>query len=170
MTATILRNDKIRRIESFHPGTDAERELLCNIYKVNTPQSVDLSSSRDSGYRDAVDNLHTLFNDDSIIKLRTAIRSAGFHVKQSGDSWFAIDFSSKTIVNLSEEGFDTRKLEYRKFKRKPVRQNEKKTHGKTGNGIRGIHDAASGRGENREWEVGYRGDYNRIDDENSIKI
>lgn len=170
MTATILRNDKIRRIESFHPATDAERELLCNIYKVDTPQSVDLSSSRDSGYRDAVDNLHTLFNDDSIIKLRAAIRSAGFHVKQSGDSWFAIDFSSKTIVNLSEEGFDTRKLEYRKFKRKPVRQNDKKTHGKTGNGIRGIHDAASGRGENREWEVGYRGDYNRIDDENSIKI
>lgn len=34
MASTILRNDKIRRIESFHPGSASERDLLCRIYKV----------------------------------------------------------------------------------------------------------------------------------------
>ena len=29
MASTILRNDKIRRIESFHPGSASERDLLC---------------------------------------------------------------------------------------------------------------------------------------------
>ncbi len=171
MAATILRNDKISRIESFHPATDAERDLLCRIYKVNDPQLVRLTPSRDNNYRNAVDNLRSLFNDDSITKLRAAIRSAEFHVRQEGDEWFAIDFSSKTIVNLSEAGFDTRKLEYRKYSKHHRKQSTEKPHGKTpGRGIKGLRDAGSGRGENREWEVGYRGDYNRIDDENSLKM
>lgn len=171
MAATILRNDKISRIESFHPATEAERDLLCRIYKVNDPQLVRLTPSRDNNYRNAVDNLRSLFNDDSITKLRAAIRSTGFHVRQEGDEWFAIDFSSKTIVNLSEAGFDTRKLEYRRFGKLRRRQSTEKPRDKTtGRGIRGMRDAASGQGENREWEVGYRGDYNRIDDENSLKM
>lgn len=170
MAATILRNDKIRRIESFNPGTASERDLLCRIYKVNTPELVRLTPSRDNGYRDAVDNLHALFDDDSITNLRAAIRSSGFHIRHEGDEWFAMDFSSKTIVNLSEAGFDTRKLEYRRFEKLRRRQSTEKIRGKTGHRIRGMRDAASGRGENREWEVGYRGDYNRIDDENSIKM
>lgn len=171
MAATILRNDKIRRIESFNPGTASERDLLCRIYKVNTPELVRLTPSRDNGYRDAVDNLHSLFDDDSITNLRAAIRSAGFHIRNEGDEWFAIDLSSKTIVNLSEAGFDTRKLEYRRFEKHRRRQTKEKPRDKTtGRSIRGMRDAASGRGENREWEVGYRGDYNRVDDENSIKM
>lgn len=171
MAATILRNDKISRIESFHPATDAERDLLCRIYKVNDSHLVRLTPSRDNNYRDAVNNLHSLFDDDSITNLRAAIRSAGFHIRNEGDEWFAIDFSSKTIVNLSEAGFDTRKLEYRRFEKHRRRQTKEKPRDKTnGRGIRGMHDAAPGRGENREWEVGYRGDYNRVDDGNSIKI
>ena len=171
MAATILRNDKIRRIESFNPGTDSERDLLCRIYKVNTPGLVRLTPSRDNGYLDAVDNLHSLFDDDSITNLRASIRSAGFHIRNEGDEWFAIDFSSKTIVNLSEAGFDTRKLEYKRFEKHRRRQTKEKPRNKTiGRGIRGMRDAASGRGENREWEVGYRGDYNRVDDEISIKM
>ena len=81
MAATILRNDKISRIESFHPATDAERDLLCRIYKVNDTHLVRLTPSRDNNYRDAVDNLHSLFDDDSITNLRAAIRSAGFHIR-----------------------------------------------------------------------------------------
>ena len=171
MASTILRNDKIRRIESFHPGSASERDLLCRIYKVNTPELVRLTPSRDNGYHDAVNNLNLLFDDDSITNLRAAIRSSGFHIRHEGDEWFAIDFSSKTIINLSEVGFDTRKLEYRRFEKLRRRQSTEKPRDKTtGRGIRGMRDAASGRGENREWEVGYRGDYNRIDDENSIKM
>lgn len=169
MEATILRNDKIRRIESFNPATEIERDLLCKIYNVADPLLVRLTPSRNSNYYDAVDNLRSLFDDDSIIKLRAAIRSAGFHIKKDGNEWFAIDFSTKTIVNLSEAGFDTRRLEYRKLA-KLHRKQESKNNYKAGHGKRGMRDAASGRGENREWEVGYRGDYSRVDDDSSMKI
>ena len=36
--------------------------------------------------------------------------------------------------------------------------------------IRSLKDAGVGHGENREWEVGCRGNYDRIDDENSLKV
>ena len=32
-----------------------------------------------------------------------------------------------------------------------------------------MRDVGVGHGEKREWEVGYRGDYDRIDDENNLK-
>lgn len=169
MAATILRNDKIRRIESFHPVTEAERDLLCHIYKVDAPHIVRLASARDSSYHSAVDSLRALFDDDNV-RLRSAIRSAGFHIKQEDDNLFAIDFSSKTVVNLSEAGFDIRRLESRKYnKSRPAKSPTRKTE-KTVRGIRWNRGVASGRGENREWEVGYRGDYNRVDDENSLKM
>ena len=121
---------------------------------MNTPELVRLTPSRDNGYHDAVNNLNPLFDDDSITNLRAAIRSSGFLIRHEGDEWFAIDFSSKTIINLSEAGFDTRKLEYRRFEKLRRRQSTEKPRDKTtGRGIRGMRDAASGRGENREWEV-----------------
>lgn len=169
MAATILRNDKIRRIESFHPMTEAERDLLCRIYKVDAPHLVKLASTRDSSYHSAVNSLRTLFDDDNV-RLRSAIRSAGFHIKQVEDKIFAIDFSSKTVIDLSESGFDIRRLERRKYsKYRPVNSSMNKTEKNT-RGIRWNRGAASGHGDNREWEVGYRGDYNRIDDENSLKM
>lgn len=106
MAATILRNDKIKRIESFQPTTASERDLLCSIYKVNEPELVTLSQNKSQHYYNDVDKLRRLFNDDSIVKLRSEIRNAGFYIRQSGEDYFAINFSSKQVINLSEEGFD----------------------------------------------------------------
>lgn len=172
MAATILRNDKISRIESFRPVTEAERDMLCQIYKVEDPELVRLAPSRGARYDDAVDNLRRLFSDDTIIKLRPAIRDAGFYIRQEGDDYFAIDFNTKTIINLSEEGFDTRKLQRRKYIRPERKQPDRKTSAKCKgtHSIRGLKDAGVGHGENREWEVGCRGNYDRIDDENSLKV
>ena len=62
----ILRNDKIKRIESFQPTTASERELLCGIYKVERAELVTLSQNKSQHYYNDVDKLRRLFNDDSI--------------------------------------------------------------------------------------------------------
>lgn len=175
MAATILRNDKIKRIESFQPTTAAERDLLCSIYKVNEPELVTISQNKSQHYYNDVDKLRRLFNDDSIVKLRSEIRNAGFYIRQSGEDYFAINFSSKQVINLSEEGFDLKRLARRKFRNaSPAKLSNRGLRG-AGKGqlsakAKGLRDAASGRGETREWEVGYRGNYDRIDDENSLKV
>lgn len=85
-----------------------------------------------------------------------------------GGDTYAVDFHSKTLINLDAEGFDTRKLRYRKPE---LVKNNTKDKAITGNvpRIRPMRDVGVGHGEKREWEVGYRGDYDRIDDENNLK-
>lgn len=79
-----------------------------------------------------------------------------------------MDFHSKILINLDAEGFDTRKLRYRKPE--TVKNNTTvKTKTGTVSRIRPMRDAGVGHGEKREWEVGYRGDYDRIDDENNLR-
>ncbi len=79
-----------------------------------------------------------------------------------------LGFPNKILINLDAEGFDTRKLRYRK---PDIVKNNTKVKAKTGaaSRIRPMRDVGVGHGEKREWEVGYRGDYDRIDDENNLK-
>ena len=64
MAEAIDRNNRIRIIEMFHPVTEAERDLLCKIFKVSRPDLVELSGGRPQSHTDAVSRLHEIFNDD----------------------------------------------------------------------------------------------------------
>ena len=57
MAVAIDRNNRIRFVEMFHPATEAERDLLCKIFKVNRPDLVDLSGERPQSHTDAVSRL-----------------------------------------------------------------------------------------------------------------
>ena len=74
MAAAIDRNNRISHIEQFHPTTEAERDLLCKIYKVKRKDLISLSSKRSESYADVVKRLREIFNNESFHSVRAALR------------------------------------------------------------------------------------------------
>lgn len=168
----IARNGRVKWIEGFGPMTEAERDLLCKVCKVTDPSFVSLSSGRDSHYRQALNLMGNIFADLEITDVRGKLREEGFIIKQDGDNTFAINFSKRIIINLTEEGFDLSRLR-RQYpeKQHSTKQQQQKQKKSPLSGIRKLKDAGGGsQSEKREWEVGYKGDYDRIDDGQSLKM
>ncbi len=166
MVDALERNNRIEWIESFKPMTEAERDILCKMGKGMDTDFVSLSAARDSSYTDSLTTLQNIFNDTGITDVRSELRNEGFIVKTDGDNTFAIDFSRHIIINLTDEGLDLNRL-YRQNQPQTQPQQQKK-HSQMPH-IRKLRDAGAGHGDNREWEVGYKGDYNRIDDASMLK-
>lgn len=56
----IDRNNRIAMVEMFSPATEAERGLLCKIFKVSRTDLVDISPERTHYYTDAVNRKHPI--------------------------------------------------------------------------------------------------------------
>lgn len=172
MADVIERNNRIAWVESFRPRTQAEKLFLCRIGKVARMDIVSTAQEKQGGYADAVRDIRAIFNDHDTVYVRPAIKAAGYKIMQDGDNYFAVDFSRKILIDLAEEGFNIRRLEWQQPK-----QNNKKSQSRKNNKqgqkigkIRRLRDVGIGRGENREWEVGHKGRYDEIDGENSLKM
>lgn len=168
MWETLKMNNRIAWVESFHPSTEAERDFLCRIGKVTAVDKVRLSDKRYNTYYNRLSDLRQIFSADDTFIPGSRFSEEGFRIRDIGGEHYAVDFHSKILINLDAEGFDTRKLRYRKPE--AVKNNTTvKTKTGTASRIRPMRDAGVGHGEKREWEVGYRGDYDRIDDENNLR-
>ena len=169
MAAAIDRNNRIHHIEQFHPTTEAERDFLCKIYKVERKDLVSLSSERPESHADAVKRFHEMFNDENVHSVRAVLREEGFKVLHDGDTYYAIDFQRHILINLNAEGFDLERV-----KRQPRKQQSPKLQTKTKSPVRiapvpkapkkqrvtaALKNAdVSGQSSNREWEVGQKKD------------
>lgn len=168
MWETLKMNNRIAWVESFNPSTEAERDFLCRIGKVTAVDKVRLSDKRYNTYYNRLSDLRQIFSTDDTFIPGSRFSEEGFRIRDIGGEHYAVDFHSKILINLDAEGFDTRKLRYRKPE--TVKNNTTvKTKTGTASQIRPMRDAGVGHGEKREWEVGYRGDYDRIDDENNLR-
>ena len=169
MAEAIDRNNRIRFIEMFHPATEAERDLLCQIFKVNRPDLVELSGERPQSHTDAVSRLHEIFNDENVYSVRSALHEEGFIIREEAGAAYAVNFDRHIVIDLAAEGLDTERLRPR-----PRKQQSRQTHS-TGNGgkkirIHGLKDSGAGsHAEKREWEVGGKGGYDDIDDGRNLK-
>ena len=95
------------------------------------------------------------------------ISDAGFSIRDIGGRTYATDLKRHVLIDLEAEGFDMTRIRFRELpsQKKRNEPHANKTHRVSG----AAGDAGAGRGDNREWEVGYRGDYDRIDDESALK-
>ena len=169
MAEAIDRNNRIRFIEMFHPATEAERDLLCQIFKVNRPDLVELSGERPQSHTDAVNRLHEIFNDENIFSVKSALREEGFIIREEAGAAYAVHFGRHIVIDLAAEGLDTERLNPR-----PRKQQARQTHS-TGNGgkktrLHGLKDSGAGsHAEKREWEVGSKVGYDDIDDWRNLR-
>ena len=171
MAEAIDRNNRIAMVEMFSPATEAERDLLCKIFKVSRTDLVDLSLERTHYYTDAVDCLREIFSDDTVTSVKSQLREEGFIIRQEEDATYAINFNQHIIINLTEENFNLdrpRKQFVKQIERQKYQQQTKPTSRFSGKGK--LRDAGGGsHSEKREWEVGQKGSYDDIDDGNSMK-
>lgn len=169
MTDAIDRNNRIAWVESFSPISQDEVDFLCRIGKVDRPDLVAISSSKSPQRKSAADDIRTIFNNPETVYVRPEIKQAGYKVIKDGGNYYAVDFSRHIIVNLGEEGFNLRRLEWHQ-NISHRKNNRNQSHKTPCNAVKKFKDLANGRGDNREWEVGYRGRrYDEIDDENTMR-
>lgn len=121
MAAAIDRNNRIRHIEQFHPTTEAERDFLCKIYKVDRKDLISLSSECPESHANTVKRFREMFNDESIHSVRAALREEGFKVLYDGDTYYAIDFQRHILINLNAEGFDLERVKRQPRKQQPLK-------------------------------------------------
>ena len=170
MAEAIDRNNRIAMVEMFSPATEAERDLLCKIFKISRTDLVDISPERTHYHTDAVNRLREIFNDENVSTVRSRLHEEGFTILQEEDATYAINFKQHIIINLTEENFNLDRL-----KKQPMKQIERHKHmqsKKTTSRFSGktkLRDAGGGsHSEKREWEVGQKSSYD-VDDGNSIR-
>lgn len=181
--AAISQNNKIHIVESFSPQTDAERDILCRLYKVDdcNRERITLAENeptqKDDSKMNMLETLANHFTSKSGSELRSAIRSEGIILKRQDEDVFAIDMTSKRIVNLKESGFDVDLLwpktknnikESHNIEKKhePTKNKSNSNSGKSGMGkiLKGLLSGHGGHGQNREWEVGKKDRFDKVDD------
>lgn len=74
MAEAIDRNNRIAMVEMFSPATEAERDLLCKIFKVSRTDLVDISPERTQYHTDAVNRLREIFNDETVTSIRRQLQ------------------------------------------------------------------------------------------------
>lgn len=175
MAEAIDRNNRIAMVEMFNPATEAERDLLCKIFKVSRKDLVDISPERTHYYTDVVNRLREIFNDENVSSVRSRLHEEGFTIRQEEDATYVINFKQHIIINLSEEDFNLERL--RKSMKQPLKQFNQHKHLQSKkptallSGKVKLRDFGGGsHGEKREWEVGQRGNYEDSDERYSIKI
>lgn len=169
MAAAIDRNNRISHIEQFHPTTEAERDFLCKIYKVDRKDLISLSSERPASYTNAVKQLREIFEDEDIRSVRAELYTDGYKVYNDGDTYYAINFYRHILINLNAEGFDVKRVKRQPRKQQPPKQ-QTKAKSKAPVGIASVPKApktqrlsaalkntdVGSQSANREWEVGQK--------------
>lgn len=168
MWETLKRNNRIAWVESFKPTTEAEREYLCRIGKVSTVDKVSLYAEKTATYQDRLLDLRRIFATEETYIPRGRFKEEGFGIWNIEGDRYAVDFKSKVLINLDAEGFDMRKIVYKKSEKERITYRDR-TNTRQTTRTRFMKDVETGHGEKREWEVGYRGDYDRIDDDNNLR-
>ena len=145
----IYRNNRIMTVEKFRPKTEAERDFLCKFLNVDRPDLVSLAVTRNKNYKATINQLREIFGDKNEPDVGKKAKEAGFCFILIHGVAYAVIANTYTIVNLSEEGFDIRRINW-----KPMKQEENRTPVKKPVRPK-IRDTGGGsRSENREWEVG----------------
>ena len=170
--STLRSNDRRSWLQSFCPSTSLERDILCKMGKYTHPEKIIIEEKDGSKVQITVNQLKKIFSDTSDEELMEKIHEDGFKLVIVDDQTYCIDFANRCIINLEKYGFETKRLYARKagdsvsrFKIQP----EINDHG-TGRNIRKVANQNGGSADNnREWEVGSKGNYDDIDDEQRLK-
>ena len=171
MAEAIDRNNRIERVEQFKPMTEAERDVLCQIFKVSRPDLVSLSPDRPQSHTDAINRLHEIFADkEATTSTRSRLREEGFIIRQEEDTFYAIDFKRHILIDLNAEGFNVELLQRKPKINKQTKSQQAIPKSKKLLRNAGLRDAGGGsQSEKREWEVGHNGNYDEIDDGRTLK-
>lgn len=176
----LKRNNKKEWVEQFNPVSEVERVILCGMAKMEESDItfVRLSYDERPVPEPILEMLKEIAADTGITNIRKALRDNGFAIRTMENETFIINIRSKTIVNLTELGFDIeairqlhRQQQLADIKKRQEEFQKGKSRGKSGKSIRKPHDIACGsHTDNREWEVGQNSDIDSVEESKRLKM
>lgn len=159
-------NYMLRRVQAFNPVNEAERNILCSIWKIDNPNLIYIEPHGILNNGFAVEVLNNLAASTEKQDLGAALKTNHLAIFRKGDEYYCVDFSHKCIFNLASEGIDFKALlpALQELQPMPV-QSPHRSNGILKN-VLSHHESASNR--NAEWEVGNNGGY-EVDGEWKLK-
>ena len=170
--AVLRSNDRRSWLQSFTPSTEQERQVICKMGKYAHPEKIVIEQKDDAKVQKTISQLRELFSETPDEKLMEKIHEDGYMLAIADGHTFCIDFANRNVINMEEYGFDTKRL-FAKVRENSVprtnsmpRMND---HGAGRNVGRLVNQRGGSSDGNREWEVGSKGNYDDIDDEQKLK-
>lgn len=179
-------NGRMKWLQTFHPSTEAEKEILIKFGHVEEQDKIHVETNPDR-----------LRIDTSLSKIENVMSTANgsvfdaFHsnkliLYRKESNYYVLDMENKAIVDLQKEGVDTsmfKKAEYEKHYghrqgqtinssegKQTIQSNNPSLHTSVnGQNIEKVLKPTGGHGTNREWEVGNNGRWDDVDDERTLK-
>lgn len=187
----LKRNNKIYNIESFHPASEAERDLLCVLNKFNAPDMIHITPSVDQYKPTEVSKLESVFNIDDGAEIESRLESEGWRLFKTDAGTFVYNRTLKSIVDMSKTDIPSFKYDGLSTSISTSRQNSDHSHSsriynskvdkkqsggsvsqsQLKNNVGNIRmprtNNPKGPSDNREWEVGKKGyDPDDMDNQN----
>ena len=159
-------NFMLRRVQAFGPTNEAERDILCRIWKIENPNLIYIEPHNKPNNGFAVEMLNNLAASTEKQDLEVALKENHLAIFKQGDQYYCVDFTHRCIFNLVSEGIDFKALLPALQELRPMAV--RRTHPSNGllNNVLSHHTSASNR--NAEWEVGSNGGY-EVDGEWKLK-
>lgn len=180
LLAQLKLNSKISWVQSFHPHTEEERNMLCRLFHLdNTDVAVEREVDNSVRQRESAQHISEIIDYTTPHEIFQRLREGGYFIVRDGDSYNAIDMRNTVIVNLQEFGINTDKFHLaehtsekeQKHEHSNNQKNAQQRHrsNKSSNVAKQMLGSNGGGGINREWEVGSHDNWDDIDDERKLK-
>lgn len=174
ITAQLKANNKVAYVQSFHPSTAHDRDLLCEFFhvepkKVHVDYDYKRTDAETTNYNDTIGKINRVMEGAEQGKARQNLHDESIGVIRDGDSFYCVDMKNKSFVNMQSEGIDTSKLMSMPHVGHAYSrgQSASSSIGKKAANILGNN--GTGHDANREWEVGNDSGLDDIDDERRFK-
>lgn len=171
----IKRNDRYSWCQSFHPQTETEREVLCTFGKLGDKERIKLEQICPKNVQDSIFTFNKILGEHTekdANDIFSSLREAGIAISRRNGTHYIIDLNKHVIFNAEAYKLDM------SFDSTPLHKIPQGGHTfpipashETQNRAGNYHMPTGGNASdaNRENEVGSRGDYDRIDDERTLK-
>lgn len=173
----LKRNNMISYIESFAPASESERDLLCSINRFTAPDMIQTPKATTDYKPESIQLLTDILNKADF---QTEFQSSGWRMLSFESGMFAYNRENRTIVDMSKTnipyerykilsnvnaGIDTKSLS--NSNTASDSRNHGTSYNPSGTRFPKSGPVQTGRGENREWEVGKKGyDPDDMDNQN----
>ena len=150
-------NFMLRRVQAFGPTNEAERDILCRIWKIENPNLIYIEPNGICNNGFAVETLKSLAESTEKQDLVAVLKENDLAIFRQGDEYYCVDFIHKCIFNLASEGIDFKALLPALQELQPMPVQDSHHSNNILNNVLSQQTATSDR--NAEWEVGGNGGY-----------
>ena len=150
-------NFMLRRVQAFSPTNEAERDILCRIWKIENPNLIHIEPNGICNNGFAVETLKGLAESTEKQDLVSVLKEKDLVIFRQGNEYYCVDFTHKCIFNLASEGIDFKALLPALQELQPMPVQDSHHSNNILNNVLSQQTATSDR--NAEWEVGGNGDY-----------